>query len=339
MFGTYRYLLANMVVIAHLWPQLAYWVGMYAVFSFYALSGYLMALVLTRTYAYDVHGTAHFLLNRALRIYPPYLVVLIGSILVVWANPELARALNGHLQLPGSLTSWLHNIVIFGQSGDWLLGTSMDEQRLVPPAWSLDVELTFYVGMGLLLARRRSVVWVWFCLSLAYTVYIVAAGYDLQARYYPVGAASLPFSLGALIFHHRAALSRIAGWHVWLGAGLFVIHSVIAGRTWNDPVLQGLYVSLLLAAYTMIGLANVPAKSFPSWLKTLDQQLGDLSYPIFLCHWPVACFVAWAFLGRAAERGPQLFFISFVAANIVAILIHQLVEKRISKVRDQVRRT
>ena len=52
MFGTFRYLLAHMVVVSHLWRAISIWAGTYAVFSFFLLSGYLMALVLHSTYGF-----------------------------------------------------------------------------------------------------------------------------------------------------------------------------------------------------------------------------------------------------------------------------------------------
>ena len=57
MFGAFRYLLALLVVLIHVWPGFMLWTGVYAVFAFFALSGYLMALVLDRSYDATRAGT------------------------------------------------------------------------------------------------------------------------------------------------------------------------------------------------------------------------------------------------------------------------------------------
>jgi peptidoglycan/LPS O-acetylase OafA/YrhL len=50
MFGFFRTLLALAVVVEHLGP--AHYVGPYAVFGFYVLSGYLMTLIMHETYGH-----------------------------------------------------------------------------------------------------------------------------------------------------------------------------------------------------------------------------------------------------------------------------------------------
>ena len=117
--GFFRYSLAHLVVLGHLWGQL--WEhkiahpGVYAVFSFYLLSGYLMALTLTRTYAFDLRGTARFFGNRALRIYPPYLALVACTSLVLIYAPPNVRVVNPFLRLPDSGLGWLYNVLLVAQ--------------------------------------------------------------------------------------------------------------------------------------------------------------------------------------------------------------------------------
>lgn len=68
MFGTYRTILALMVVFLHLGgvPR----IGAYAVFGFYCLSGYLMTLIMQTTYGYSFQGVIKYGINRFLRNYP-----------------------------------------------------------------------------------------------------------------------------------------------------------------------------------------------------------------------------------------------------------------------------
>ena len=70
MFGTYRYILALLVIIVHTWASpfsfFAY-AGICAVFGFFMLSGYLMSLVLDKKYipANNIKG---FYKNRSIAL-------------------------------------------------------------------------------------------------------------------------------------------------------------------------------------------------------------------------------------------------------------------------------
>jgi hypothetical protein len=70
---------------------------------------------------------------------------------------------------------------------------------LIVPAWALTVELFFYICIGLGASRNKLISAVWFLLSVSYTVYLIMSG-GFAERYQTLGAASLPFSTGAMIF-------------------------------------------------------------------------------------------------------------------------------------------
>jgi len=333
MFGIYRYLLANLVVLAHLWWQLTHWTGWYAVFGFYVLSGYLMALVLDRVYPLSVGGTTRFLANRALRIFPPYLVILgLASLLVFWI-PHAARTLNASMAFPSAAWGWVSNLVIFGLNSE--------PQRLVPPAWSLDVELCFYVGMGLLLARWRSIVVVWFIASLAFTVYTNLVDAPFLYRYRATPSASLPFSLGALLYHFRCRLALESGWHVPAAATLFFGHAALAGSIWEGGdglEYAGFYYSMFAAGYLTLALSVLDRRQVPGWLVRLDRRLGDLSYPIFLGHWSAATLVNWALFSGERTQGLAFFLPSLLVVHGLAWAVHGLVETPVEATRAAIRK-
>ncbi|MGI9432920.1 MAG: acyltransferase family protein, partial [Myxococcota bacterium] len=235
MFGIFRFVLAQMVAVSHLWPKLGFWLGPYAVFSFYLLSGYLMSLVLDRTYAESPRGIGRFLANRALRIHPPYWCLLAATLALVTLAPEVAKGLNPVLALPQSAQAWASNLFIFGVHDQ--------PQRLIPPAWSLHVELVFYCAMALGLARRRWLALAWFAASLAWTLHANIEGQHFLLRYLPVQAASLPFSLGACLYHFRGRLAVPAA-HLWVAAPLFVVNAVLAPQLWERLRVEGFSASL-----------------------------------------------------------------------------------------------
>ncbi len=320
-----------MVICGHLWPWVSLGIGSYAVFGFYMLSGYLMTLVLNGTYGFSFNGIFRFLMNRALRIYPPYFAVMAISLSVIFFIPLIAKDLNNALQWPSTAADWIYNIIILGLS-------PLRKTRLIPPAWSLFVELLFYIGMALFLSRHRLTVYLWFLASAAYTAFIVYANYDFKYRYYTVQSASLPFSAGALIYYLKDYVKSIPKWHAIHAPLLVLLNGVLADYLWGNVRMHGFYISFLLNAYVLICLNNLGKNDVPVWLSKTDKFFGDLSYPIFLCHWPVGVLTAWAFFRGNNSKGGHLFLSSFLFINLAGYLIHVLVEKRINKIRDTVKR-
>jgi peptidoglycan/LPS O-acetylase OafA/YrhL len=329
MFGTFRWLLAHMVVLSHLWTSLTLWAGAYAVFSFWALSGYLMALVLDRTYGFSAVGVRRYLVNRALRIYPAYWATLVVVVPIVAAWPDLARSVST-VRLPDGALAWLRNLAI--------LTTHLDREGTagpVPPIWSVDIELCFYLAMPIL-ARGRARIALWFAASLAWTAWMLWSDAPFNERYANLAAASLPYSAGALVYALREPLARwVAGRaHLALSLALFAAHAAFPISAFR----YGLVLSLAATLYVIAAWGRVtPARLGTAGRRfaRLDAALGDLSYPVFLCHWGMALLVLR--LGLADGKGAALFFFSLPLVNLCAFAIHRLAEAPLERARDRVR--
>lgn len=330
MFGTYRYILAAMVALHHLWHSHPTYIGTYGVYGFYMLSGYLMTLVLNEVYGFSSDGTIRFLTNRALRIYPSYIIAMLFSLTVILLTQDTAT-LQPIITKLGELTTmeWLSNIFIFGLTSK--------PYPIVPPAWSLSVELFLYIAMALFLARQRHISILWFLLSLSYTIYMVAIGTEFPDRYFPIVAASLPFSIGSLIYHYRYYFNHIPKWSAAITGSMFILNGIAARYLWDDVKFQGFYVSIILSALLLISLINIKKNDVPFWFYRFDKFLGNLSYPIFLLHWHVATFVSWSIFAGSSMRGKEIFLISFVFTNILAYLMNYLLENKVNRIRNKIR--
>ena len=111
MFGTYRILLALTVVFVH-FTQIADLSGLYAVFGFFVLSGYLMTLIMNETYGYTAAGIGAYALNRFLRIYPIYwfsCLIAIGIVLLISGNIWTGQS---GFFLPETPREWLQNFAL-----------------------------------------------------------------------------------------------------------------------------------------------------------------------------------------------------------------------------------
>ncbi len=331
MFGAFRYILAMMVVYGHLHPiymKEMNWTGHYAVLSFYVLSGYLMTLVLNRRYGFSPGGFVRYFVNRALRIYPPYWAALGISAVIVAIMPEVARSLGPRLRFPLDTLGWVRNIVIFGLHVP-------QPARLVPPSWSLGVELLFYLVMGIGLSRSRWTVGAWLLASLGYCTYAHASGWAFYYRWMTPWGSSLAFALGAAIFF--ASGLRRPMWLLWPALAAFSVNTLYTKQLFGDPHMIGIIISLSLTGCIVWLLSGVRPRDLPPRIARIDEILGDLAYPIFLCHFQLAAPVVWCVFGGRRPLSLMLFFAALPIVHIVAYLIHQAVERPVASVRDRVR--
>ncbi|MBI5503726.1 MAG: acyltransferase [Deltaproteobacteria bacterium] len=329
MFGTYRFLLACMVVCGHTWYFLMgrlSWLGTYAVFGFYLLSGYLMTRVLHETYGYGPRALGRFLGNRALRVYPAYWGAMAVMVALLIAIPGVAGNQTAMVFLPGDAAQWLYNAVILGIDVDYI-------PRLVPPSWSLHLELVFYIMLGLGLSRTRTTTALWLAASVAWTAYANLTDIPFGDRYASVLGASLPFAAGAGVYYLPRLPTGTANRVGLLAAAAFFLHALIAGLAYASTSGVAFYASLALTTIAVTVLRD--ARTQPRW-RRLDTRLGDLAYPIFLLHMAVAYFVQWVF--PAAATPPRLWFLTTMPPLLLAsVLLNRLVEKPIEKARVKVR--
>jgi peptidoglycan/LPS O-acetylase OafA/YrhL len=322
MFGFFRFGLALLVTVYHL--SGLHVTGWYSVYAFYALSGYLMTLVITRKYAFSPAGMGNFAMNRLLRIYPPYLVVVISSIILL-SLPQFAPSAKSLIQapdigMPQTARSWFENVFIVG----W----RMSEPKLVPQVWTVFRELFFCGLIFVVFGRFRWVALVWFAGSVAYAANAVATGRGFVEIYTSFQSASLAYSAGCCMYHFRERLRVLTRPVVPLLAitiaapfALEAIRPQFFGHThlvpfyWN--VALGCYLILLLS--TLKGSKRV---------RELDQYFGNLSYPIYLCHFNVGVVVA-VVLQIPAGHSLLLLGASIVPTLLCAWLINRYVEQTI----------
>ncbi len=315
MFGTYRTLLAFAVVAMHLGGlKMA---GNFAVFGFYLLSGYLMTYIMHRNYGYTASGLRYYALNRGLRIYPAYWVALTFSVLlVVGFGQDMSLKYHDAIYLPTNLKETLQNL--------FLVLAHDDKPRLTPPVWALTVELFFYILIGLGLSRTRLLSCLWLGASILYHVVGVYQGLSFGDRYFPVYAASLPFSAGAVIYHFRESLrsymktgnGKLDEW-IPLLAGLAMVANYLLG--WYASALYGwaFYSNIFFAAIMVIILSN--QSLLPSITRSFDKWVGDLSYPIYLTHLQ-AGFIVFAVMDLMGVHHGRMNWIIMVCGSVLVLL-------------------
>jgi peptidoglycan/LPS O-acetylase OafA/YrhL len=276
MTGYLRFVLASLVVANHVWLPVANQVGLHAVAGFFVISGYLMTMIINEVYI-GSSGLARYFANRFLRIFPLYWTVCGLTLVGLTTFPSVFGNLYSLIYVPPSMSVWLRNVTLVNLISSPVI--------LVPPAWSLTVEVAFYIAIGLCLGRGRWLAIVWFAMSVGYTLWLVEEGVPFGQRYSTVFAGSLFFSAGAMIYHYRGYLKfRLPTPIWWLALLAFSTFPFVVKSLGGDSRYFGYYGSAIF--FVPIFLSALSTKE-----GRISSQFGELAYPMFLLHFFALGFV------------------------------------------------
>jgi peptidoglycan/LPS O-acetylase OafA/YrhL len=341
--GSIRLLLAFAVLVSHATAsEIDIMSGSVAVQFFFIISGFYISLILTKKYAKQ--GISLFYSNRFLRLFPTYLVVLLGSIVVLCLLDvgvfthldKLQEALRVNFLVAASLF-WT-NICVMGQeilfllkidhgsrSFRWFLSGNHAQEAwkllLVPQAWSLSLELYFYLLAPFILKLRNLTIVGLLFLSVALRLYIGSKGpdYDLVARRF--FAAELCFFLvGMLSFRlfERIPKTEAKGFVGVLGL------TAVVGAILFYPKIA---FSGSLAMVTLLAFLSVPFVFDLTKDSKLDSFLGKLSFPVYMVH-----FLVIALFEEIWDE--YSIFLLLLVVIATALLIHLLIEVPIDRWRQ-----
>lgn len=346
MFGFYRTMLAVWVMAFHLLDIRI--IGPYAVFSFFVLSGFLMTTIMHDAYGYNKNGITRYAINRFLRLYPMYWVVVIFSIVVIYlVTPEYSFRYKSAMQIPETFGDLMANISMIFPS---ILPYNV-QPRLSPPTWALTIEIFFYICIALGISKNRKITVVWVMLSITYFVWSYMAKLGAPHRYASIFGASLPFSLGALLYYYKSALfCTIKKMRISSPVVLLVIYALNAAFfTYNAHYLPfaynsiylgeiGKYINILLS---MLVISSLYYRGNELMSDKVDKIVGDFSYPIYLVQWQcglLASFILYdqPIRGNSAD-GLFSFLLALVIALIVSFILIRLVDTNISTIRNKIK--
>ncbi len=274
--GAFRLWLALVVVLHHV-TRIE--VGKAPVLVFFALSGYWVHRVWTTRYGLTRQPWLTFVISRWWRIAPVMVVVSVLTLAVMALLGDSALDVVGQMPLRQTFSTL------------FALGYAEMPVRPVGPAWSLDIEMQFYLVAPALvwLVRRTSAV---VALGCAYGLYI------LGMTLYPgiVLTSFVPFfMIGMVAAQHRwAAPPRLAGTAL---AFAIILTVAMLLSPWRASLLGegGAHwptVNLLIAALALPqALVSVQSKGGKR-----DAVWADQSYIVYMLHWPAILVwraVAW----------------------------------------------
>lgn len=239
-----------------------------AVCAFFIISGFYMSLVLNETYATRQHGLADFYLNRLLRLFPTYWVVLICFCLYRGFPGDLSNSIEQATIIPhilwGTVTFAPTNVLQLGQM------------------YTVGLEILFYVVAPFVVRRSLPILISFF--AAAAVLHFLPSCLGLPARpwQYEFFPAILVFFLvGALSYRlylvaKKFEFNRRWGYLGWLVLGLYCACFGNIGGPFTNAVVP-------LTFYLLVAL-TIPFLFLASKDSTIDRFLGDLSYPLYVVH-------------------------------------------------------
>lgn len=305
--------------------------GIYAVATFYVLSGASLALVnMKRGVNKDFVKT--FTTKRILRIAPLFLIATTCTVLL---DVALGFKNNDFSVLPSVSEFLLNYSMLFG----WL----SPDSYIATGAWSIGNELVFYSFFPFILLFLKKSLKTYagfFLLTLlstaVFSFFLLTAQQGLGEQW---GLYINPLNqlylfaggafLGAIFKTKKIEIAQKFLWSIFVASiGVFVFFPV-AGE---DQIYYVTGYGKVVLSITVFALCfSIMYLKFPEKNKTTKafKYFGDISYSIYLLH-PIAFTVCSVALGLVGVESSLLVILtSLVAAFILASISYYLIEKPI----------
>ena len=331
--GSLRLFLALSVVLVHFGIPLGFPTSDIAVQSFFVISGFYMALVLNEKYGPGSYFL--FISNRVLRLWPTYVVVLVLSLAVAPNWGPIAA-----LDLPG-LAFWIGSqIFIVGQEiyfflfiSNGALASTLHPGGMsgllytfapIPQAWTLGLEFYFYLLAPFVVRRGPLVIAAAIAGSLILRIALLwgfgFSGEPWTYRFFPSEIALfLTGSLGYYAYVSRTDEERKQVYRL-LSTAAVSLFAALALSKW-DGVSRLASLSLLCAV--IIGVPRLFELTRDiAW----DRHLGELSYPLYICHF----LFGWILLPETIAGACLALAMSLIAS----IMLYRWVEAPIDRWRQ-----
>jgi peptidoglycan/LPS O-acetylase OafA/YrhL len=332
--------------------------GFVGVDVFFVISGFVITGLILRQLDAGRFSIVEFYVRRIKRLLPALILMLVAVLVLSFLlesplGPQQTTAKTG----VGAMLL-VANMVILRTSGDYFDAAATSNPLL--HVWSLSVEEQFYLGFSVLLllawmigrrsgARIRATTGAVAALTAASFAFAIACTYaegpvsfvsdPTSLAFYSSPTRAWEFGLGALVAFwahgrtdHRRARERIAGLTAVAGIALLAAPNLLVDDKTPWPGVTALLpvtgTAGLIVAET---LASNPVSRLLSTRPAV--WVGDLSYSLYLWHWPLIAFASLLWPGAAAP------LLAALASVVPAWLSYRYVETPLRAARPRSRVT
>lgn len=347
--GWFRFVLALLVVVQHWqaatppapWQQVleSYEVGSVAVLCFFVVSGFI---ILEAVHRYYQSKPFKFIANRLLRLYPIYIVALALQALAIYLTPQIPTQLTGLTSADLSLGVLIANLLAPLPGGGAIIA-AFNAPVLLTIVWALRVEFIFYFTLFIVVlcfGRKAK----FSALVLRGSAFILVLSIIFSDQIRNTSLQYIPYFVLGMSFFYIARLNdknlmpiAIA---TAISAFLFSVFQILTQDPFHiigferDTVVQTIiFAAGLLCFLVSIRFSHHVSEQRALWLSTVDRQLGDLSYPVYLVHLQVI-FILGSMLLLLDGRS---LWVVLLLSVIVAYVLEKGVQPRIAALRDSLR--
>ncbi len=312
-----------------------------------------MSFVLCEKYADKKEGLYLFYTNRLYRLLPVYYFFLvikiflsIVSVKFQWCQIQgwtLRYFIEYFDQLnPTTLLFLLFtNLMVFLQDmslflsidfktgmlyftkSEWISQPSVWFFHFIPQAWTLSLEMCFYIIAPFLVRRRVYIIVFLLLLSFSARAYLYSQGLNYGWWTYSFFPTELAlFLMGSVSYRIFKALRDKFDYNSkWpLGIWILIIIATLCYPLFpKTSTVPNFFSDGKIMFYLLIFLA-MPYLFIYSYNSKIDRFVGELSYPIYLCH-----LIIIPFFGLPLEKGKSLFTILLIIGMSVALSLVTIV--------------
>ena len=299
---------------------------------FFVISGFIMVYI-TRYTTSSVQSFYTFIFKRFIRIWPTYaLITILYAFAVFHFNiyPEINNIISSLVFLPLTLT-----------------GPPFYGYSVLPVGWSLNYEIYFYilVGSSILFSQYKWLIFfsliiitlIVIPLSTGHFTFDVNKTHNYNSRYINLITNPIVWNfvygviIGLLYTNNFSfsILTKVFS-RLWI-VSLFIVLAVwqyLSGFFGGlGPLQWGVGSSALFLAFIFY-TSNKPI-IFPSWLI----KLGDMSFSIYLMHFPVKILIETIFKKLqypVYSSGTAMFFLTISITVILSSLSYEYIEIKFS---------
>lgn len=273
---------------------------------FFVLSGYVLALSLRRS-GVTLDSTRSFYVRRLFRIYPAALAASAFGLAARLMAPEhhdpvFSNWFNAEVQ---------HSLLSFADLGRCFLTLKAD---IIPPLWSIRVELICSALIPLLVLAARK--------GFAIPITLILIGLTATGLIPSQLLYLVCFSLGVTLTEFDHLFARLPlRTPLMIAAIAILLFGRLASPMWRFEVGYGAVSPILFeSAAAMILIGCIASGSLPGLRAQPLVWLGDISYSIYIWHFPVMTTLAFA-LSPFAQKSPTVDTLTLMGATLVVTLI------------------